>query len=355
MFSRCRRFTRTASRPLQRLGSARVPRAGFGVSPKRTFRKTGFSHVARVLKFAIAGTRSPARETRALPGVLLATLLCAGAALGQDDCCAGKKDAQSAGDGVPFKRVLRVTADPNNLPFSNARREGFENKIADLLARALDANLQYSWRAQRRGFFREALKENEADLVLGVPAHFDMALTTAPYYRSSYVFVYRKDRGLDLHSLDDPILRKLKIGVQMIGNDGQNTPPAHALGNRGIIENVTGYTVYGDYAQDNPPARVIDAVAKGEIDVAIVWGPLGGYFARKSSVPLVVVPVSPAADPHLPFTFSIAMGVRKNDKALRDEIDTVLAAKRPEIDAILDEFGVPRVPDQRMTQLTAEK
>jgi len=247
--------------------------------------------------------------------------------------------AQSA---VPA-HVLRVCADPNNLPYSNERQEGFENKIADLIAKELDANLQYSWRAQRRGFFRETLKENRADLVLGVPAHFDMALTTAPYYRSSYVFVYRKGRGLDIHSLDDPALRKLTIAVQMIGNDGANTPPAHALANRGIIDNVIGYTVYGDYSQENPPARIIEAVAKGAVDVALAWGPLAGYFARQQSLPLEVVPVSPAADPHLPFTFSIAMGVRKGDKLLRDEIDAILTRKRPEIEAILDEYGVPRV------------
>jgi mxaJ protein len=286
---------------------------------------------------------------------LLALFSLVTAALGQEDCCQGKQDAKNPGGGVPFKAVLRVTADPNNLPFSNQRREGFENKIAELIASELDLNLDYSWRVQRRGFFRETLKENRADLVLGVPAHFEMALTTMPYYRSSYVFVYRKDRGLNLHSLDDPSLRKLKIGVQLIGSDGVNTPPAHALANRGIIDNVVGYTVYGDYSQDNPPARIVEAVAKGEIDVAIVWGPVGGYFAGKQKVPLVVAPVSPAADPHLPFTFSIAIGVRQENKDLRNEINEILARKKPQIEAILDQYGVPRVADPPVTQLTAKK
>src|ERR1700712_3507998 len=124
--------------------------------------------------------------------LLVATLSLGGSAFGQE--------AKNDDPGVPFKPTLRVTADPNNLPFSNERREGFENKIADLIAKELDVNLDYTWRAQRRGFFRETLKENRADLILGVPAHFDLALTTAPYYRSSYVFLYRKDRGLDIHS-----------------------------------------------------------------------------------------------------------------------------------------------------------
>ncbi|MFL6520146.1 MAG: substrate-binding domain-containing protein [Chthoniobacterales bacterium] len=276
----------------------------------------------------------------------LALLLSLGAtvAFAQDDCCLPKEEPHVA-DATANKRVLRVTSDPNNLPFSNEKREGFENKLAELIAKELGAELRYSWRAQRRGFFRETLKEDRADLVLGVPAHFDMALTTAPYYRSSYVFVYRKDRNLGLHSLDDPALHKLKIGVQMIGNDETNTPPAHALAHRGIVDNVVGYTLYGDYRDPNPPARIVDAVVRGDVDVAVVWGPLAGYFAKQASVPLEVVPVSPAADPNLPFTFSIAMGVRKSDKPLRDEIDAVLQRKQKEINAILDEYGVPRVSD----------
>jgi quinoprotein dehydrogenase-associated probable ABC transporter substrate-binding protein len=274
----------------------------------------------------------------------LALLLSLGATLAfaqREDCCVGVQEAAPAN----AKRILRITADPNNLPFSNEKREGFENKIADVIAKELGAEIQYSWRAQRRGFFRETLKEDRADLVLGVPAHFEMALPTSPYYRSSYVFVYRKDRNLNIHSLDDSALHKLKIGVQMIGNDETNTPPAHALAHRGIVDNVVGYTLYGDYREPNPPARIIDAVVKGDIDVAVVWGPLGGYFAKQQKTPLEVAPVSPAADPNLPFTFSIAMGVRKNDNALRDELNGVLDRKRAEIDAILEQYGVPRVAE----------
>ena len=277
----------------------------------------------------------------ALRGIIPVIVMMIPAVQAEDDCCVGKQEPAPESS----KRTLRVTADPNNLPFSNEKREGFENKIADLIAKELDANLQYSWRAQRRGFFRETLKEDRADLVLGIPAHFEMALPTSPYYRSTYVFVYRKDRKLNIRSLDDPQLHQLKIGVQMIGNDETNTPPAHALAHRGIVDNVFGYTVYGDYREPNPPARIITAVANGDIDVAVVWGPLGGYFAKTSSVPLEVVPVSPAADPNLPFTFSIAMGVRKSDTALRDQIDLILQRKRSEIDAILNQYGVPRVSD----------
>jgi mxaJ protein len=239
--------------------------------------------------------------------------------------------------------VLRVAADPNNLPFSNDRCEGFENKIAELIATDLGAKLEYSWRAQRRGFFRETLKENRADLVLGVPEHFDMALTTARYYTSTYVFVSRQDRHLDVSSLDDPALRKLKIGVQIIGNDARNTPPVHALADRRIVDNVLGYTVYGDYTRASPPARIMDAVVNGDVDIAIVWGPLAGYFAKHEPVPLEIRPIAPAADPGLPFRFSIAIGVRKSDKTLRDELNAVLEHRAADIQKILDEYGVPRV------------
>jgi mxaJ protein len=240
--------------------------------------------------------------------------------------------------------VLRVCADPNNLPFSNERGEGFENKIAELIARDMSARVEYTWWAQRRGFFRSTLKAGLCDLVTGVPSGFEMALTTSPYYRSTYVFVYRKASGLDVRSFDDPVLRRVKIGVQMIGDDFSNAPPAHALANRHIIENVRGYTVYGDYSKPNPPADIIAAVARGEVDVAVAWGPLAGYFAPRQKASLALVPVSPQVDrPFLPFVYDIAMGVRRGDNAFRDEIEDVLERRRDEIERILDDYGVPRV------------
>lgn len=175
--------------------------------------------------------------------------------------------------GARPARVLRVCADPNNLPFSSQRVPGFEDQIAGVLARELGATVAYTWWAQRRGFFRNTLKAGTCDVVIGVPAGLGMARTTAPYYRSVYAFVTRADRALAIHSLDDPRLRHLKLGVQLIGDDGANTPPVHALARRGIVDNVTGYHVIGDYAQDSPPAAILRAVAAGTVDVAIVWGP----------------------------------------------------------------------------------
>jgi mxaJ protein len=239
---------------------------------------------------------------------------------------------------------LRVCSDPNNLPFSNARGEGFENRIAELIARDLGTTVSYYWFAQRRGFVRNTLTANKCDVIVGVPSSFELALTTRPYYRSTYVFVTRRDRKLAIESLDDPQLRKLKIGVQIIGDDYASSPPAHALANRGIVRNVAGYMVYGDYAKESPTRGIIDAVASGEVDVSAVWGPTAGYFIRKSRVPLAVTPVSPQIDlPFLPFVFDIAMAVRRSDTALRDKLDAILEKREKEIDAILRQYGVPRV------------
>jgi mxaJ protein len=181
-------------------------------------------------------------------------------------------------------------------------------------------------------------------LVIGVPAGFERVLTTRPYYRSTYVFVSRVSAPL-VQSFDDPALEDRLIGVQLIGDDFYNAPPAHALSARGMINNVRGFTVYGDYGKDSPPSEIIQAVARGDIDVAVAWGPMAGFFARRQSVPLKVHAVSPEQDgPARPFTFQIAMGVRRGDKALQQEIDRVIERRQEDITNILAEFGIPLLP-----------
>jgi mxaJ protein len=251
----------------------------------------------------------------------------------------------------PTATSLRVCADPNNLPFSNSRGEGFENRIAELVARDLHEKVEYTWWAQRRGFIRNTLKAGACDVIMGIPTGVGMVLPTSPYYRSTYVFVTRRDHGVNVHSFDDPILRRVRVGVQLIGDDGTNSPPAHALSNRGIINNVKGYTVYGDYSKDSPPSRIIDAVASGEVDVAIAWGPMAGYWAKRSAVPLKLVPVQPQIDlPFLPFVFDIGVGVRHGDSTFRASVQSVLNRRRPEIQRILDEYAVPRVAIGALTE-----
>jgi mxaJ protein len=238
---------------------------------------------------------------------------------------------------------LRVCADPNNLPFSNRNGEGFENKIAELIAADMRRPVEYTWWAQRRGFFRNTLRAGTCDVVIGVPVSFELAATTRPYYRSTYVFVSRHDRHIEIKSLDDPALKDLKIGVQLIGDDGTNAPPAHALAARGIVNNVRGYTVYGDYSETSPPARVVDAVAKGDVDLAIVWGPLAGYYSKKEKAALDITPVTPEIDlPYLPFVYDISIGVRRGEDDLKNRIDDILARRSADLNKILDEYHVPR-------------
>lgn len=240
--------------------------------------------------------------------------------------------------------VLRVCADPNNLPFSNQRGEGFENKLAALVAEQLGETVSYTWWAQRRGSIRHTLKADICDVLMGVPTELDMVATTAPYYRSTYVFLSRTDRALDLASMRDPRLSQLRIGVHLIGDDGFNTPPAQALGEEGIVRNVVGYTIYGDYREPDPPARLLEAVARGDIDVAAAWGPLAGYFARHSPVPLTVVPITDTRlFAPLRFQFAISMGVRKGDRVLLEQLNQIIARKGPEIRALLASYGVPQV------------
>jgi mxaJ protein len=237
---------------------------------------------------------------------------------------------------------LRVCSDPNNLPFSNRKGEGFENRIAELLAHDQGKTLQYDWWPQRRGFLR-TLNFGLCDVIIGYPTTADPVLTTKPYYRSTYVFVTRRADRLRIRSFDEPRLRTVRIGVQLVGDDGANSPPAHALSRRGIINNVRGYTVYGDYAKDSPPSEIIAAVARGDIDVATAWGPLAGYFAARQPVALDIVPVAPQVEGLVPETFDISMAVRRKDNDRVARLDDFLRRRRSEIDAILARYHVPRV------------
>jgi mxaJ protein len=238
-------------------------------------------------------------------------------------------------------RILRVCADPDNLPFSNRKAEGFDNRIAALLAQELGDSLAYVWWPQRRGFVRNTLRARECDVLLGVPAGFDPVLQTRPYYRSTYSLVYPAARAPGLRSLDDPRLRQLRIGANLIGEDYTHTPPVHALLKRGISSNVTGFSTF--YGEEHHPGEIIDSLASGNLDVAIVWGPLAGFFAKRSPVPLTIVPLPDDSASGLPFAFDVGVGVRRADKELRSRLDTILDRRRPEIELILREYGVPTV------------
>ena len=237
--------------------------------------------------------------------------------------------------------VLRVCSDPNNLPFSNRAGEGFEDALAKLVARELGMRVEHYYWAQRRGFFRNTLKAHKCDVVMGVPSDLDMLATTAPYYRSGYVFVTRSELSPPIRSLSDRRLRELRVGVPVVGDDYQNPPPVHALSRRGIVSNVVGFSVFGDYREDSPPLDLVRAVEQGKIDVALAWGPQAGFVARHSSRGLTLTPVVPAHDGPYPFVFEISMGIRHGDDALKTQLDAVLAKNRKNIERLLHDYGVP--------------
>jgi mxaJ protein len=254
-------------------------------------------------------------------------------------------------DGAVAK-VLRVCQDPNNLPFSSRDERGLENRIAALFAAKLGWTLEHTWYPQRMGFIRNTLRakvpdseQYKCDLVTGVATGFDLGLTTKPYYQSTYAMAYVKGRGLDsvhapedLLKLDPAKLRTLKIGAFA------KSPAVDWLLRNGLIDQMVSYQHQtGD--PDQYPGQIIDRdLVNGTLDVAMAWGPIVGYFAKKSTAtPIVVVPFRPDAT-GLRYNFSIAMAVRHGDKALRDRVNGLIDSSRPEIQALLDEYGVPSLP-----------
>jgi mxaJ protein len=237
--------------------------------------------------------------------------------------------------------VLRVCSDPNNMPFSDDAQGGFENRLAELAARELHRSLAYYWQPQRRGFIRTALNAGRCDVMISVPTSSGMVRVTRPYYRSSYMFVSRRGRRPPISSFDDPRLRHVRIGIPITGNDYANPPAAQALAARHIVDNVRGYPVYGDYSRSRPSWGALNALLDNEVDVAVAWGPLAGYFAQQAKAPIEIVPVAGPVDPGLPFAFDISMGVRRNDRELAAALDDVIARSASEIRQILSSYAVP--------------
>jgi mxaJ protein len=236
--------------------------------------------------------------------------------------------------------VLRVCADPDNLPYSHADGSGFEDRIARLLAQDLGLALQYAWLPDRRGFVRKTMGAGLCDVLVGVPVGFERAQATAPYYRSSYVWVQRADAGALPAGFDDPRLARLRVGVQLIGNDMAASPPALALARHAPGAQVVGFPMIGEQPS---AARIVQALAAGEIDGALVWGPQAGYFAQRAAVPMRVARLAPPHDQPSDqvFDFAIAVGVRRGEDDLRRRIEGTLQRRHADIDAILAQYGVP--------------
>ena len=276
-------------------------------------------------------TRGPAR--------LVVGLLLMLAALLPDRSAATAVDSSAAvGEG----KELKICGDPNNMPFSNEKGEGIENKIAEVVAKELGWRVVYTWWPHQRGLVKRMLNTGRCDVLVGIPTGYDLVLWTKPYYRTGYVLAYRKDRSAQVRSLDDPILPRLKIGVLV------NTPPHDALGERGIVgDNVIGYQLMFDsqFHPDDYPGKLVEDLIADRIDVALVWGPIAGYFQKKRNASfLALVPLEDKREGGTRFAFDISMGVRKGNEELKARLEQALDKRHDEIRRVLEDYGVPILP-----------
>lgn len=235
---------------------------------------------------------------------------------------------------VVDRTALRVCADPGNLPFSNEAGEGFENRIAELLAAELGVPVEYTWFPQATGFVRNTLGARRCDLVIGISLGYELLQNTNPYYRSAYSLVYRDEDGLDLVDLDDPVLQTMKLGVIA------GTPPASIMALRSLMTRVRPYQLMVDTRFDHPGEQMVNDIVNGEIDVGVLWGPIAGYYAKNHDPPLKVVPLkSREGEPRM--DYRITMGIRFNEPDWKHQLNALIAEKQDEINAILQDFGVP--------------
>ena len=245
------------------------------------------------------------------------------------------QDADSDSLELVDPHVFRACADPRNLPFSNEAGEGFENKIADLFAKKLGKGLAYTFYPGATGFVRNTLNAQRCDVVLGVALGDDVVQPTNPYYRTAYAAAYAKDGPLaGLDSLADPRLKTAKIGVVA------GTPPVTYLAQNGLLGQIKSYALMVDTRYDSPNAQMMDDLDHGVIDVALVWGPIGGYYAARTKTPMALAPlVKETGGPKL--TYRIAMGVRHSDQNWKRDLNKLIQQNRADIDAILRSYGVP--------------
>lgn len=237
-------------------------------------------------------------------------------------------------DGTEFK----VCADPDNMPYSNVKQEGFEDKIAQVLADDLGKKLSFTYAYNRQGFLRNTINAGRCDVVIGTTSDYDALRTSKPYYRSGHVFVWRKESGFNITNWDSPDLKKGVIGV--IGQSPATIP----LRDHDLIAYSKPYRMQRDL--NLPTSFMIDDLAKKEIDVAVMWGPIAGYYAKKSPVPMEVafIPEYNNIDLKGKEYWNISVGVRKKDKERMAQINAALERNKDKITKILADYGIPTVP-----------
>lgn len=241
---------------------------------------------------------------------------------------------------------LRVCADPANQPFSSKEKDGFENKIAELIAGELGVPVRYTWFPQSVGFIRQTLNKKKCDIIIGYVSAHELVLNSNPYYKTSYVIVHRKGEYEGFKNLDDPRLKGKKIGVIA------GTPPVTILAMNDLLDNISSFHRMVDRRYFSPAEKMIDQIAKGELDVGLLWGPIGGYFAKKASAPLTVVPLINETKGGR-MAYRITFGVRQGEKVWKRQLNRIIRRKQTEINKILDEYGVPLL-DEKNTLIEIE-
>jgi quinoprotein dehydrogenase-associated probable ABC transporter substrate-binding protein len=244
-------------------------------------------------------------------------------------------------------KVLRVCADPRNLPFSNEKGEGFENKLGELFAEKLQKKLDYMYFPQATGFVRMTLAAHRCDVIMGFPQGDDLVQGTNPYYRTAYALVAKQGSGLDdVATLEDARLKGKRIGIVA------GTPPATNMAVAGLMANAKPYPLMIDTRFDSSSAAMIKDLMSGEIDAGVLWGPMAGYYATQASPPLHVTPlVKETSGPRL--AFRIGMGVRPADQNWKRQLNRLIQENQPAINKILLDFGVPLL-DENDRPITAE-
>lgn len=257
----------------------------------------------------------------------------------------GRAMAQAPGLGIGAElvdpHVLRVCSDPNDLPFSNQAQQGFENRIAEVLAKDLGKRLAFSWQPQVFGFLRLTLYNYQCDVVMGITQGNDEVEDSNAYYRSVYVLVFRPHTGFDgIQSLEDPRLKDKRIGIIA------GTPPANILADDGLLDHVHAYQLSVNLRFFSPARDMTEDLKNDKIDVGVLWGPIAGYFASRSDGRIAIAPLLHESDQQPPMSFGIVMGVRHGEDAWRRELNEAIAKQHPAINQILESYGVPLLDDR---------
>lgn len=246
------------------------------------------------------------------------------------------------------RRVLRVCSDPANMPFSNQKGEGFENKIADIVADEMKVKVEYTWFPQATGFIRRTLFAKACDVVIGYAQGDELVLNTNHYYRSTYAIVYRKGQGLDgVDSLDDERIKGKRIGIIA------GTPPGDIMARLGLMGHAKPYSLMVDRRYESPAERMIEDIRSGDVAAGILWGPIAGYFAERGGEDLIVRPlVKESVGPRM--AYRITMGVRQGDDVWKRQLNAIIAKRQGDIDKVLIDYGVPLL-DENNNEITAPR